>query len=477
MYVLIHKTELCQDRKLISLLSNQTKTLNFKLKLLKERLILTKKIILVHENEHVGFVTMLKTWTNIRYFLIVRLIFPIKYDGFSHKTCSSALKRVNLPGNKMAGLYLHIPFCKSRCIYCGFYSSTQSSFRQVYVEALCRELVLRKDYIKGEPVETIYLGGGTPSQLTLPELQQIFSYIYKVYSVRDDAEITLEGNPDDMTMEYVRGLRSSLPVNRISMGVQTFDDKKLLFLRRRHTAAEARKAVENCQAAGFSNISIDLIYGLPGEDDTAWHRDVEEAISLQVPHLSAYCLMFEEGTPLYHLQQTGKVKEESDEQTLRFYTYLVERLRKAGYEHYEISNFCLPGYYSRHNSSYWSGKRYLGCGASAHSYDGESRQWNVASLTDYIKSINKGEIPCEKETLSLTERYNDMVVTRLRTMKGLSLSELERHFGKELYDYCLKNARLSLGDGNLEISGDYLRLTGKGIFISDDIMSDLLWVD
>lgn len=376
----------------------------------------------------------------------------------------------------MAGLYLHIPFCKTRCIYCGFYSSTQSELRKDYVDALCRELILRKDYAQNEPIETIYLGGGTPSQLTLSELQQIFSYIYKVYKVKKNAEITLEGNPDDMTSTYVNSLRS-LPVNRISMGVQTFDDKKLRFLCRRHTAEEARKAVDNCRNAGFSNISIDLIYGLPGEDEAAWQRDVKEALNLQVPHLSAYCLMFEEGTPLFRLKKEGKVKEESDEQTLRFYTCLMDRLQEAGYEHYEISNFCYPGYRSRHNSGYWSGKKYIGCGASAHSYDGCSRQWNVASLSSYISSVNQGIIPDERETLSLTERYNDLIVTRLRTMEGLSLSYLEEEFGKKLEDYCLKNAKISIEDGNLEIAKGFLRLTKKGIFISDDVMSDLLWVD
>lgn len=385
-------------------------------------------------------------------------------------------KNVHLQKIFMAGLYIHIPFCKTRCVYCGFYSSTCSSLQGEYVEALCRELALRRNYIKGENVETIYLGGGTPSQLSVPELNRIFECIYGNYVVKDGAEVTLEGNPDDMVPDYVAGLRS-LPVNRISMGVQTFDDEKLKFLRRRHSSKEALKAVDNCRKAGFSNISIDLIYGLPGEDDGAWKKDMETAIALRVPHLSAYCLMFEEGTPLFRLLKAGKVKEESDEQNLRYYTALMERLEDAGYEHYEISNFCLPGFRSLHNSSYWSGKRYLGCGASAHSYDGVSRQWNVASLTDYIASINKGVIPYEKEELSLQERYNDVIVTRLRTMEGLSLSWLRRNFGLELYDYCLKNAGLSLRDANLEINGDYLRLTRKGIFISDDIMSDLLWVE
>lgn len=376
----------------------------------------------------------------------------------------------------MAGLYLHIPFCKTRCIYCGFYSSTDSSFRREYVEALCRELVLRKAYIKGEQVKTIYFGGGTPSQLTLPELQHIFKCIYKEYAVAEDAEITLEGNPDDMTEDYVRGL-ASLPVNRISMGVQTFDDAKLKFIRRRHSARQALQAVDICRNAGFTNLSIDLIYGLPGEDDAAWHRDVETAVNLHVPHLSAYCLMFEEGTPLFRMQQTGRVKEEGEEQTLRFYTYLMERLQQAGYEHYETSNFCVPGYRSRHNSSYWNGQLYLGCGASAHSYDGMSRQWNVASVSVYINAIKQGRIPCEKEVLSATERYNDMIVTRLRTKEGLSLPELLSGSGKKLHDYCLKNARLALEDGNLEISKEHLRLTNRGLFISDEIMSDLLWVD
>lgn len=375
----------------------------------------------------------------------------------------------------MAGLYIHIPFCKTRCIYCGFYSSTCSSLQEDYVEAVCRELVLRKDYIKGECVRTIYFGGGTPSQLSVPELQRIFDCVYKNYAVTSEAEITLEGNPDDMTPEYVSSL-CSLPVNRISMGVQTFNDEKLKFLHRRHTAEEARRAVETCREAGFSNLSIDLIYGLPGETDAGWANDVETAISLQVPHLSAYCLMFEKGTALFRLLKSGKVKEESDEQNLRFYTYLMERLKEAGYEHYEISNFCMPGFYSRHNSSYWSGEKYLGCGASAHSYDGISRQWNIASLTAYITSIKKSVIPFERETLSLTERYNDLIVTRLRTREGLSLSALKRDFGLELYNYCLKDAALSLRDANLEIANGNLRLTRKGIFISDDIMSDLLWV-
>lgn len=377
----------------------------------------------------------------------------------------------------MAGLYLHIPFCKTRCIYCGFYSSTQPALKEQYVEALCHEMQLRKAYLQGEPVETIYLGGGTPSQLTVQELTQIFNTIYSLFSVSEDAEITLEGNPDDMTPEYVHSLASSLPVNRISMGVQTFDDRRLRFLHRRHTAAEALQAVENCRRAGFSNLSIDLIYGLPGEDSASWHRDVQKALELHVPHLSAYCLMFEEGTPLYRLQQAGKVQEESDEQTLAFYTCLMEQLQAAGYEHYEISNFCLPGFRSRHNSSYWQGVKYLGCGASAHSYDGRSRQWNAASLTDYISAIGHDRIPCEREVLSLTERYNDLIVTRLRTKEGLYLPALRRDYGPELYDYCLRNARLSLEDGNLSVSADYLHLTKKGIFISDDIMSDLLWVE
>lgn len=377
----------------------------------------------------------------------------------------------------MAGIYLHVPFCKGRCAYCDFFSSTNAELKEAYVSALCRELEMRRDYANGEPVRTIYLGGGTPSQLSLPQLDRLFSYIYKVYGVDESAEITLEANPDDLTEEYVRGIRECLPVNRISMGVQTFDEGRLRLLRRRHTAMQAIEAVERCRRYGFSNLSIDLIYGLPGEDLMAWESDLNQAIALDVPHLSAYHLTYEEGTPLWQMKNRGEVVEVDEELSAQMYTLLVGRLAKAGYVHYEISNFCHPGMESRHNSSYWKGIPYIGCGAAAHSYDGHSRQWNVASIPDYMKGVEEGNLRVEREELDLYTAYNDYMVTHMRTLWGVSLSEVRERFGEALLTHGVRSAQPYVKAGLLLREGDVLRLSEKGVFLSDGIISDLLWVE
>ena len=375
----------------------------------------------------------------------------------------------------MAGIYIHIPFCKRRCIYCDFYSTTHNEMQTTYVEAVCKELDMRKDYLKGETVETIYLGGGTPSQLSYESLHLLLTYIYKVYPVAPDAEITIEANPDDLSEEYIRMLRT-LPFNRISMGIQTFHDPLLQRLQRRHTAQQAIQAFKNCRAAGFKNISIDLMYGLPDETSDIWERDLAEAISLRPEHISAYHLIYEEGTPLWKLREQKEVHEVDESTSVLFFKMLMEKLQKVGYEHYEISNFALPNHESRHNSSYWKGKRYLGCGAAAHSYDGLSRQWNVSSLEQYIKGIQTNSPIFEKEELDLYTRYNDYIITRVRTRWGISLSELKNLFGEELYAYCQKLATPHIHQGTLIQEDDTLRLSKDGIFISDGIMSDLLWV-
>ena len=287
----------------------------------------------------------------------------------------------------MAGIYIHIPFCKRRCIYCDFFSTTQSERKTTYIHALCQELETRKEYLGGEEIETIYLGGGTPSQLTEEELGKIFTYIYKVYSVSPNAEITLEANPDDLTPDYVTMLRR-LPINRISMGIQTFQEETLRLLHRRHTAAQAIESFYRCREAGFRNISIDLMYGLPSETLANWEQDLQQAIRLQPEHISAYHLIYEEGTALWNLREQHQIEEADEELSVLFFRTLIDRLTEAGYQHYEISNFCRPGLHSRHNSSYWTGKKYLGCGPSAHSYNGISRQWNIASLEKYIEGIN-----------------------------------------------------------------------------------------
>ena len=376
----------------------------------------------------------------------------------------------------MAGIYIHIPFCKRRCIYCDFFSTTQNEKKPDYVHALCQELEMRKEYLDGETIETIYLGGGTPSQLTYDELDKIFTYIYKIYSVKEDAEITLEANPDDLTAEYITTLRKS-PINRLSMGIQTFQEDILKLLHRRHTAQQAIAAFMRCREAGFRNISIDLMYGLPGENLKTWKQDLQQAINLRPEHISAYHLIYEENTALWKLREQHQVKEVDEDLSVLLFKTLIEELNKAGYQHYEISNFCLPGMHSRHNSSYWTGKKYLGCGPSAHSFNSLSRQWNVAALNEYIEGIQQGKPVFEIEELDLHTRYNDFVITSIRTCWGMPLTQLQAIYGEELYRYCLKMAKPHIEQGVLEISEGVLKLTPTGIFISDGIMSDLLWVE
>ena len=375
----------------------------------------------------------------------------------------------------MAGIYIHIPFCKRRCIYCDFFSTTQNEKKPAYVHALCQELDMRKNYLEGEDIETIYLGGGTPSQLTQEELEKIFSSLYNIYKVKENAEITLEANPDDLTPEYIHMLRT-LPINRISMGIQTFQEETLKLLHRRHTAQQVIEAVKHCREASFQNISIDLMYGLPGETLETWKEDLQQAIALHPEHISAYHLIYEEGTALWKLREQKQVEEADEDLSVTLFKTLIEELTHAGYEHYEISNFCLPGLHSRHNSSYWTGKKYLGCGPSAHSFNGTSRQWNVASLDKYIHAIQQGKLDYEIEELDIYTRYNDFVITTIRTHWGMSLSQLRSIYGEELYQYCLRMAKPHLTQGVLEMKGDTLKLTKEGIFISDGIMSDLLWV-
>ena len=376
----------------------------------------------------------------------------------------------------MAGIYLHIPFCKRRCIYCDFFSTTQSEKKDTYVNALCKELILRKDYLSQEIIETIYIGGGTPSQLERKDFEKIFSTIFATYTVTPDAEITVEANPDDLTDEYLQSLKG-LPFNRLSMGIQTFNDETLKILHRRHTAQQAIDAFSRCRKYGFNNISIDLIYGLPGETMEGWKRDLQQALALHPEHISAYHLIYEEGTALWKLREQHKVEEVDEDLSVSFFSQLIHTLKQGGYVHYEISNFCLPGYHSKHNSSYWQGKKYLGCGPSAHSYNLESRQWNIASLEQYINGINNQEDVSEIEELDLYTRYNERVITNIRTCWGMPLNEMKKEFGEFLYNYCLRMAQPHLKQGTLEIKDDVLKLTEEGIFTSDGIMSDLLWVD
>lgn len=374
----------------------------------------------------------------------------------------------------MAGIYIHIPFCKSRCIYCGFYSTTLLDLRKKYINAVCREMELRKNYIR-EPFSTIYLGGGTPSLLDEAELTKLFLYINNVYDVDRNAEITMECNPDDITPEFTNML-SRLPINRVSMGAQTFADSRLRLLHRRHNSDEVKHAVKLLREAGIKNISIDLMFGFPDESLSQWKEDISAAMALNVEHISAYSLMYEEDTPLWKMLDTGKVKEIDEELSLTMFKELVCQLTDAGYEHYEISNFARPGYRSRHNSSYWHQVPYIGLGAAAHSFDLNSRQWNVADLKLYIEEINNGIIPMEREELDNDTTFNDIITTALRTSDGIDLNAMETRLGKRYRNTLISAACKHIEQGLLEIRHDRLRLTAEGIFISDMVMSDLMIV-
>lgn len=376
---------------------------------------------------------------------------------------------------QMAGLYIHVPFCSKRCLYCDFFSNTEMRYKTSYLASLIREMGLRASYLSGESIETIYFGGGTPSQLSVFDFQLIFEAIQRHFAFTSDMEITLEANPDDLSSAYIQSLRT-LPFNRLSMGIQSFHEDDLRLLNRRHTAAQAKEAVDRCQQAGLTNISIDLIYGLPGQTEVAWEDNLAQALALQVPHLSAYHLTYEEGTALYRLWKEGKVQPVEEELSLAFFNTLIDRLVDAGYQHYEISNFARTGFYARHNCSYWTGKTYLGLGPSAHSYNGREREWNVASLPIYIKGIEEGKPSLEWEELSLSTRYNDFIITRLRTQWGICCDELVSTFGEKWLSYCLNQAQRAFRQGLLTHEEGRLRLSRRGLFLSDGVMSDLLWV-
>ena len=385
-----------------------------------------------------------------------------------------------------ASIYIHIPFCKSRCVYCGFYSSTLSELRDVYVDALCHELTLRKDYLPTDAtIQTLYIGGGTPSQLTEGQLSRLLSNIYN--NVGKPQEVTVECNPDDVTDAYARHLRSC-GVNRVSMGAQTFDDNRLRFLGRRHNAGQVADAMQSLRKAGFENISIDLMFGFPGQTLEEWTSDIRQAVALRPEHISAYSLMYEEGTLLHSMLERGQVKEIDEELSRKMYETLCDMLQDAGYEHYEISNFArvvektqtgtaaCEGYRSRHNSGYWNGTPYLGLGAAAHSFDGKSRQWNVSDVRQYIDSIQRDVIPCECEVLDEATRYNDLIVTALRTCDGIRLSSLAEDLGDDYRDYLLRNAQKNVALGLLAIEDDHIHLTRKGLYVSDMVMEELMKV-
>lgn len=378
----------------------------------------------------------------------------------------------------MAGVYVHIPFCASRCSYCDFFSTLRlDEVGHDYVEALIAEARLRKAELNGKPVKTLYMGGGTPSQLPLPLLARLIDGLKATLDLNAVQEFTLEANPDDVTPEWSAAVRA-LGVNRVSMGVQSFQDAVLRLVGRRHTARQAIDAVASLRHAGIDNISIDLIYGLPGQRLETWAESVRQAVDLRPQHISAYGLTYEPGTRLWQQRECGEVVEASEDQYLDMYRVLVGLLQVAGYEHYEISNFALPGYRSRHNSSYWNETPYLGLGAAAHSYDGTMRRSNPADLCGYIRRITSGQPACQVEDLAWWERYDERVMLGLRTADGVDAHRLRSDFGDKAWAHFVSEARRHIDAGNMICTDDgrYI-LTSDGIVLSDSVMRDLMWDD
>lgn len=375
----------------------------------------------------------------------------------------------------MAGIYIHVPFCKSRCIYCDYFTSINEVKMDSFVRALCKEITQRELEFKNDRVKTIYFGGGTPSRLQQAHFENIFENIATNYALESKAEITIEANPDDLTKEYVDML-SELAFNRISIGIQSFDDEQLKFLTRRHDSATAINAVKYCQEKGFDNISIDLMYGLPNQTLEIWQSSLDQACQLNVQHISAYHLIYEDKTLLHTLLQDGKVAPVDEDISLEMFEMLIDTFTQANFEHYEVSNFAKNRLYSQHNSSYWKGEKYMGLGPAAHSFDGEHRWWNVSSLSKYIKGMNEVKPIIEMEEIDLSKKYNEYLITGLRTMWGINLEELKDKFGTENYNYFFKNARKYFNLNYLKREENTVTITHKGIFISDGIVSDLMIV-
>ena len=373
----------------------------------------------------------------------------------------------------MAGVYVHIPFCKTLCSYCDFYRVIVSDLKTDCINAIVKEISLRKDYLADETISTIYTGGGSPSLLSLNELEAIINQIYKCFSVDEASEITIEANPDDINPEYLSGLRK-MNVNRISLGIQSWRDADLKLMNRRHDSKQAEQALKNVIKAGFENISVDLIYGLPKTTIKDWKSNLDITFSYDIKHLSAYHLTIEEGTPFKKMLEKGTIKETDEEESTALFNLLLEKSDKAGFVHYEISNFGKPGYFSIHNSNYWKQVNYIGVGPSAHSFNGYSRQWNIKAINRYINLVNKEKTFFEREELDVRTKFNEYIMTSLRTMWGIDLNYIEKAFEKEGYDYVVNLSGKFKKYGLMKSENQHLILTNQGKIISDNIIAEFM---
>jgi oxygen-independent coproporphyrinogen III oxidase len=376
----------------------------------------------------------------------------------------------------MSGIYVHIPFCLQACHYCDFHFSTSLKNKEAFLNALQVEMVLRKNYLsKTEKVETIYFGGGTPSLLNNEELLRIFDTLFTHYEVDAKAEITLEANPEDLSKEKISSLKNT-PINRFSIGVQSFFESDLKFMNRAHSAQKAIRAVKTAQDAGFENITIDLIYGTPTLTDENWKSNLHMAFELDVKHISAYCLTVEEKTALNAFIKTGKVKNVDEEQSARQFEILVELMKQNNFIQYEISNFAQADFYSQHNSNYWKQKEYIGFGPSAHSYDGASRQWNIRNNSLYIQELEKGKLNFEKEVLTTDQNFNEYIMTSLRTIWGTDLKHIEKRFGTVYLEHLIKESKKYVSSKHLIQHNSLMQLSEAGKLIADKIASDLFYI-
>ena len=370
----------------------------------------------------------------------------------------------------MAGIYIHIPFCKQLCYYCDFHSTTSLGRKGDMIDAIKREIEERREYLSHYATDTLYIGGGTPSLLTVEELSSIIDKVKEVWQVDSFKEFTIEVNPEDLNEDYLIGLKS-LGINRLSIGIQSFIDRDLIFMNRRHNAQKAEDVVRIAQGVGFDNITIDLIYGIPGMTLDEWEYNLRKALSLGVQHLSAYHLTIEDKTVFGMKQKRGEFKQVEEFISVQEYELLEKLTSESGFEHYEVSNFALKGYRALHNSNYWNGIEYIGLGPSAHSFDGVSRSWNVSNNMLYIETM-----PLEKEDLTLEDRYNEYVMTMLRTKEGLSLAYIKEVFGELFFDYIIRECDCIVKSGRLLHTDERLYIETKNFFVSDDIICSLFYV-
>ena len=373
----------------------------------------------------------------------------------------------------MAGIYIHIPFCKKLCHYCDFYHVIAQEDNSSFIDALKKEAELRQNYLSGGAVTTIYIGGGTPSVIAVKELEGLLDHLKKLFVIEPESELTVELNPDDVTGEYLTDLRT-IGINRMSLGVQSWRDEDLRMMNRRHTAMQAYDALEKGIKSGFNNISVDLIYGIPGMGIDSWASNLDRSLSFDIKHLSAYHLTVEPGTVFGKMKEKGLLEEVDEEESTAEFNLLIEKTESAGFIHYEISNFGKPGYFSVHNTNYWKQVPYMGLGPSAHSFNGYSRQWNIRDLKKYLKALKGGKLLFEKEELDIKTRFNEYIMTSLRTMWGVDLEYVEKIFEKEGYDYVVNLSGKFINYGLMKQDNKNLVLTNQGKMISDNIISEFM---